>query len=164
LHETLLPVADHFEIRGKRVHRFRADPVQTDGELEHIVRVFSACIDFTHAIDHFTERYTATEIAHAHLVAVPIDLDRIAFAHDELVDTVIDYLLEEHVDAVLGMTSVSGPADVHSCSKAYMLERVERFYRLFVISYLCLRHFYLSSSLVKDYYLQFFLLSVAKTS
>jgi hypothetical protein len=45
--------------------------------------------------------------------------------HREFVDAVIDRLLEQHVDAVLGVRAAAEPADVHARAQADVLERGE---------------------------------------
>ena len=46
-------------------------------------------------------------------------------AHHEFVDGVIDRLLEQDVDAVLGVGAVAEPADVHARAEADVLEGAE---------------------------------------
>ncbi len=49
------------------------------------------------------ERDAAAVVAHAHGALGELDLDLLAEAHRELVDGVVDRLLEQDVDAVLGV-------------------------------------------------------------
>ena len=49
----------------------------------------------------------------------------LALAHHEFVDGVIDRLLEQDVDAVLGVGAIAEPADVHARAEADVLERAE---------------------------------------
>src|SRR5262249_37338892 len=52
-----------------------------------------------------------------------LDLDLPARAHREFVDGVVDRLLQEDVDAILGVAAVAEAADIHARPQADVLER-----------------------------------------
>jgi len=123
LHEVLFPVAYHLEFGRECVHCLRSDSVEAYGKLEYVIRVFSARIDFAHAVDDFTQGYPAAVIPHCYFASPSHDLDRIALAHDKLVYAVVDHFLEKHVNAVLRMASVAEsstyiPVRRRMCSRA----------------------------------------------
>ena len=71
------------------------------------------------------ERNAAAVVAHAHAALGELDLDLLALAHHELVDGIIDRLLEQHVNAILGVRAIAEPADVHAGPQPDVLERAE---------------------------------------
>src|SRR5690606_37850650 len=114
--ELELAVADalHLERGREGVDRLRADAVQADRELEHVVVVLAAGVDLADALDDLAERDAAPVVADLDRRAVAGDLDLLARAHDELVDRIVDDLLEHHVDAVGRVRAVAEAADVHA--------------------------------------------------
>ena len=107
----------------ERVDRLLADAVQTDGFLEGLAVVFRARVDDRDAVDEFAQRDAAAVIAHAHGAVIEFDFDLFALPHHELVDGIIDRLLEQNINAVLGVHAVAEPADIHAGTQADMLER-----------------------------------------
>ena len=57
-------IAAHQEILGEGVDRFGADAVKADAELEDVIVVFGAGVDFRNAIHDFAQRNAAAKIAH----------------------------------------------------------------------------------------------------
>ncbi len=108
-------------------------PFKPDRELEDVVVVLAAGVDLGDALDHLAERDAAAVVAHRDGLAVARDLDAAAGAHDEFVDRVVDDLLEQHVDAVVGVGAVADPADVHAGAQPDVRQRVEGLDRLFVV-------------------------------
>jgi len=49
----------------------------------------------------------------------------VAGSHDKFVHRVIDHLLDEHVDAVVGLRAVAQLADIHARTQPDMLPRRE---------------------------------------
>ena len=108
---------------GERVDGLLADAVETDGLLEGLGVVLRAGVDDRHALKDLAERNAAAVVAHAQGAIGESDLDLFAVAHRELVDGVIDGLLEQHIDAVLGVAAVAEAADVHARTQPDMLRR-----------------------------------------
>ena len=110
---ALAPAAD-LEVHREGVDRFGADTVQTHRELKDVVVVLAAGMHLRNTVDDLAERDTAAVVANRHRRPIAVDLDAAALAHDELVDGVVDDLLEQNVDAVVGMRAVADTADVHA--------------------------------------------------
>ena len=111
----------------KRVDGLGADAVEADAELENVVVVFRAGVDFGDAIHDFAQRNAAAEIAHADGVALDVDLHLLAVAHDEFVHGVVNDLLDQDVAAVVAIGAVADAADVHAGAQADVFEGGERF-------------------------------------
>ena len=109
----------------ERVDGLGAHAVHAHGELEALGVELAAGVQLAHAVHDLAERDAAPVVAHAARAAVPVELDLHAppVAHDELVDRVVDDLLQQHVDAVVVVAAVAGPADVHPEAQPDMLHR-----------------------------------------
>ena len=110
----------------QRVDRLGADAVEADAELEHLVVVFRAGVDLGNAVHHLAERDAAPEIAHADAVAVDLDVDLPAVAHDELVNRVVHDLLEQYVAAVVRVRAGADAPDIHARAEPDVLQRGQR--------------------------------------
>ena len=71
----------------------------------------------------FAERNPAAIIPNAHGVVFNGDFDLFSVPHDELIDRVVDDLFEQNVNPVVIVTSIPGPANIHTGSGANMLQR-----------------------------------------
>src|SRR5690606_34415105 len=107
---------------GEGVDGLLANTVETDRFLECLAVVLGTGVDDRDAVDELAERNAAAEVAHTDRALGEVDLDLLAVAHRELVDRVIDRLLEQHVNAVLGMGAIAQPADVHAGPQPDVLE------------------------------------------
>ena len=117
-----LAVAASLKTRAQGIHGFHADTVQSDRLLESLRVVLAARVEHADGLDELSLRYAAAIVAHADTqVVVDVHLDAAPGVHLELVDGVVDYLLQQHVDAVLGQLSVAQTADVHAWSGAHVL-------------------------------------------
>jgi len=83
-----------------------ADAVEADGLLEGLGVVFRASVDDGDAVHQLAQRDAAAVVADLDGAVGELDLDLAAAAHHEFVDGVIDGLLEQDVDAVLGVGAV----------------------------------------------------------
>ncbi len=110
---------------GEGVDGLLADAVEADGFLESLRVVFRAGVDDGDAVEDLAQRDAAAVVADAQGALGQLDLDLAAAAHGELVDGVVDRLLEEDVDAVLGVGAVAEPADIHARAEADVLGRAE---------------------------------------
>ena len=137
-------MAAHEEFLGEGVDGLGADAVEADAELEDIIVIFGAGVDFGNAIDHFAQGNAAAEIAHADRRAFDIDLHLLAVAHDEFVDGVIDDFLEEDITAVVVVRAVADPPDIHAGAQADVFEGGKRLDFAFVVNvFFILAHAYL---------------------
>jgi hypothetical protein len=110
---------------GEGVDRLLPDAVEADGLLEGLGIVLGAGVDDGDAVHQLAERDAAAIVADLDGAVGELDLDLAAAAHHELVDGIIDGLLEQDVDAILGVSAVAEPADVHAGAKADVLEGAE---------------------------------------
>ena len=108
-----LPHTLHHEFCAQCVDRLGAHTIQSDRLLERAAVVLAAGVDFGHAVDHLPQRNATAVVAHTHFVVLDRHLDGPSVPHGVLVDAVVDHLLQEHVDAVVGVLAVSQFPDVH---------------------------------------------------
>ena len=115
-------VGDDPELRGKGVDGLRAHAIETDAELEHVVVVLRTGVDHGYAVDDLAQRDSPTVVADADGRAIDGDVDLLAVSHDVFVDPVVYGLLEQDVDAIVGVGPVAKPADVHTWPEADVLQ------------------------------------------
>ena len=122
--ELAVAKAPHRELGGERVDGLGADAVETDGELEDVVVVLAAGVHHGDAFDELLERDAAPVVADGD---APLrrerDVDAAATSHDEFVDAVVDYLLEQDVDTVVRVAAVAHAPDVHPGAQPDVLQR-----------------------------------------
>ena len=119
-------MAAHVKFFGKRVDRLRADAVQADAELEHVVVIFRARVNLRHALDDFAQGNATAEIANAHARALDLDVHLFAVAHDVFINGVIHDLLEQDVATVVLIGPVADSPDVHARAQANVFKAGER--------------------------------------
>ena len=141
LHEFAAAMAAHQEFPGQGVDGLGADAVEADAELEDVVVVFGAGVDFGDAIHHLAQGDAASEIADGDGVALDVKLHFLAVAHDEFVHRVINDLLDQDVAAVVAVGAVPDAADVHAGAQADVFQGGERFdFALVVNMFFALGH------------------------
>ena len=117
-----LAVALHLEAGTEGVDGLHAHAVESYALLEGLGVVFSARVEHAHGLHELSLRDSAAVVAHAHgLVVFNVYLNPVAGVHLELIDTVVDDLLEQHVDSVFGQRAVAESADIHARSGAHVL-------------------------------------------
>ena len=99
------------EVGREGVDGLGADAVEPDGLL--VVELASG-VEYADRIHHLAERDAASEVAYAYRAALDGDLHLTSETGGELVYGVVDYLFEQHIDAVIRAASVPEPADIHS--------------------------------------------------
>ena len=112
-------------IERERVDRLLADAVEPDRLLEGLAVVFRPGVDDRDTVHELPERDATAVVADLDAAFGDLDLDLPALPHHELVDGVIDRLLEEDVDAILGVRAVAEPSDIHAWTETDMLQRAE---------------------------------------
>ena len=112
----------YLEVGAEGVHRLHTHTVQTHALLESLGVVLAAGVQHGHGFYEFAQGDAASVVtdAAAQLVGDAY-FDAFSGAHLELVDTVVDDFLEEHVDAVLGMGTVTQSAYVHAGAGTHVL-------------------------------------------
>ena len=127
-----LAVAHRARRKGARkvVHGLDAHAVQAHGLLEGrallVVVILATGVHHAHGRRKRVERNAPPVVAHRHDVILDRDVDLVAEAVHVFVDRVVGHLLDQHVDAVVGLRAVAEFADVHARAKAHMLARGER--------------------------------------
>ena len=114
------------ELTREHVHGLDAHAVQAHGLLEGRAAVLAARVHLGNGRRQRLERNAAAEVAHRDDVVLDRDVDLAPGAHDELIDRVIDDLLDQHVDAVVGLRAVAQFADVHARAQADVFPRRQR--------------------------------------
>ena len=110
------------EVGRKRVDGLGADAVEPHAELEDVVVVFGTGVDDRDALDDFAEGNAAAVVADLDSPLVDLDVDLLATAHDELINGIVDDLLEQYVDAIVGIGTRAEPTDVHAGPQADVFE------------------------------------------
>ena len=114
-----------FEIGGEGVDSLQTYAVEAYRLLEGRRIVFAAGVHFRRHIDERAQRYAAAVVAHRCRECVNIDGNLPAEAHHIFVDGVVEYFLEQHIDAVVGIRAVAELADVHAGAPLYVFLPVE---------------------------------------
>ena len=114
LEKLAVPERHDPEMRGKAVDRLGAHAVEPHAELEHIVVVFCAGIDYRHAFDDFAQRDSPPEVPYRNDIFFDGNFHLFAEPHDEFVYRIINHFLDQHVNAVVGVGTVAQPANIHS--------------------------------------------------
>ena len=111
----------HLELRAQGVHRLDTHTVQSDRLLEGLRVVLAAGVQHGDSLDELALRDAAAVVAHGDAEVV-LDgyLYAVAGVHLELVDTVVNNLLQQHVDAVFGQRTVAQASDVHAGAGSHM--------------------------------------------
>ena len=124
LERTHLAVAIrlHLEVCREGVHRLHTHAVQTHALLERLRVVLAAGVEHTDCLNELALRYATTIVAHRHTqTVVDVYLYALAGVHLELVDRVVDDLLQQHIDTVLGQLSVAQATDIHTWTCTHVL-------------------------------------------
>ena len=101
------------------VHGFQAHTVEAHAGCEDRRVVLGAGVQLRNGVDKAAQGDAATIVAyHGRAVFYHFHFYALAKALVELIDTVVDALFEEHVDAVFGVRSVAKATDVHTGSGA----------------------------------------------
>ena len=109
----------------KHIDGLDADSVQSDGLLEGRTAVLAAGIHLADGRSEGLERNAAPVVADSHDVVLDRHVDLLAGAHDELIDRVVHHLLDQDVNAVVGLRAVAQLADIHTRPQPDMLPRRE---------------------------------------
>ena len=122
----------------KRIHRLQTHSVQTNRLLVALGVIFTSGVQDAHRPYHRAERNASSEVPHCRLLLRHRYLDLLSEAHGELVDRVVHHFLEEHVDTVSLIVSVTESSDVHSRALADMLHALHGpDVVVCVVNYLC---------------------------
>ena len=97
----------HGKERREGIDGFGTDTVQADRFLEGLAVVFTAGVEYRNHFHQFTQRNTASVVAHANPSVLDIHFNHFSFPHTELINGVVDTLLDKHIDTVVGVTSVA---------------------------------------------------------
>ena len=140
LGKLAIAMAAHEKVFRQRVDGFRADAVEADAELKHLVIVFRAGVDLGNAVHHLAQRDAAPIIAHADAAVGDLDLDLLAVAHDVFVNRVVHDLLEQDVAAVVRVRAGADAPDIHARAQPDVLQRGQRLDLALVVNVLFVGH------------------------
>ena len=118
-------VAGYQEITTQGIHRLDTHTIQTHGFLKRLAIVFSAGIHLARHIHDLTQRDTTAIIPHGYRTFLDSHLDTFAVPHHVLVDRVIQHLLQQHIDTIIGIATVPQFSDIHTGTPADMLHPVQ---------------------------------------
>ena len=110
------------------VDRLKPDAIEPDRLLEDLVVVLRTGIHRAYSLGKRALRDTSTVVADgdvAMLILVDRDVDVLTVPHRILVDGVVDHLLEEDVDTIIGSSTVAQLTDVHTGTEPDVLHRIE---------------------------------------
>ena len=106
----------------KGVHRLQTHTVQTHGLLIALRVILSARVEDADRLDHGIQRNASSEVPYGNLLLCHGDLYLLSETCGELVDRVVHNLLEQHVDTVCRIVTLSKGSDVHTRSEPDMLD------------------------------------------
>ena len=124
----LIAVGGDRHTGGEGIDRLEANAIEPDRLLEDLVVVLGTGIHRAYGLGEGALGDASPVVADgdvAMLLLVDRDVDVLAVPHRVLVDGVVDHLLEEDVDAVVGSCAVAQLADVHTGTEPDVLHRVE---------------------------------------
>ena len=125
VHLSVAHAADG-ETAAQRIDGLEAHSVQSHAGGVHVVVILSASIELRDGGDQRLQGDAASVIADRSRKVFPyLNLYTLAVTLVEFVDTVVDGLLQKHIDAVFGMGSVAQPSDVHTGADADVLHVIE---------------------------------------
>ncbi len=139
-----LAVTLHLEVGAEGIDGLHTDAVEAYALLECLRVVFAAGVEHRYGLNELALRNAAAVVANADAQVVgDVNLEPVAGLHLKLIDRVVDDLLEQHVDAVLGQRTVAQTADIHAGTRTDVLHIAQ--VANVVISILCglyfLRHY-----------------------
>ena len=116
----------HFETAAQGIHRLDTNPIQTDTLLERLGIVLTTGIQLTDRLNELALRNTPAIVADAHTkIVFDGHFNLLSGSHLELVDAVVHHFLQEDVDTVIVLLSVTQPADVHTRTDTDVFHVVE---------------------------------------
>ena len=118
LGDARLPLTErlHTEPTAQRVHRLGTHAIQSYRLLEYLTVVLGSRIQLADGIHHLTQRYATPVVADTHLALAKVDghVNPAAKPRRELIDSVVYYLLDEDIDAVVVRRAIAQLADIHT--------------------------------------------------
>ncbi|MPN02092.1 hypothetical protein SDC9_149305 [bioreactor metagenome] len=91
--------------------------------MENIIVILGTGVDLRDALNDFPQRYAAPKVPHCDILTLNLDLDFLSKPHDELIDCIIDDLFYENVTAIIIVSPVTNPPDVHAGTQPDVLQR-----------------------------------------
>ena len=121
---TVTPAA-HLKVKAQRIHSLKAHAVQTHALLESLAVKLTAGIQHAHSLHKLALRDSAPVVTHRYPARVrKLYLYALAGIHAELIHAVVNDLLEQHIDSVIGCRAVAQLAYVHTRTRTDMLHIV----------------------------------------
>ena len=118
----------HLKMRTQRINGLHAHTIQSDGFLESLRIVLTTRIQHADSLNHLALRNASAIVSDRDAeVVFDIDFYAVASLHLELVDGVVDDLLQQHIDAILGKRAVAQSSDIHARTQANVLSACQGF-------------------------------------
>ncbi len=110
----------------QRIDGFQTHTIETYAFLEHLVIIFSTSVQLTDGFHQFALRNASTIVTHPHaLLFGQVNIYAFSKIHSELIYTVVDDLLHQHVDAILCMRPIAQSTNIHARTHAHVLHVVQ---------------------------------------
>ena len=122
---THLPftIAAHLESAAQGIDGLHTHAVQTDRLLESLRVELSAGVQDADGVDELSLRDASSIVTNRHTqVILDGHLNTVAGLHLELVDGVVEHLLQQHIDTVVGLGAVVKLSDIHTRAQTDMLQ------------------------------------------
>ena len=99
----------------KSIHSLHTYSIKTYTFLECLAIVLTTRIEYAHCLNQLALRDTTTIVTHTYtLVIGHLNLDTLAGMHLKLVNTVIDDFLQQHVDTIIILRTITQFTNVHT--------------------------------------------------
>ena len=136
LPDLSVAIGMRLEMAAQCIHRLQTYTVQANTLLESLGVILATGVQHGHSLHQFALRYATAIVADAGTqVVLDVHFYALASIHLELVDTVVNDLLQQHIYAILCLLAIAQATDVHARSGADMLHVREMPDIAFVVSY-----------------------------
>ena len=116
-------IASHLKTAAQGIHGLHTHTVQTDRLLESLRVELSAGVQDANGVDELSLRDASSVVTNRHpKIILDGYLDTVASLHLELVDRVVEHLLQQHIDTVVGLGAVVKLSDIHTWTQTDMLQ------------------------------------------
>ncbi len=104
------------KISRECIYCFRSDAIQTNSFFKNLGIVFCTGIYFADTFVHFTQRHAPAEISDANFLFVYSNFDGFSMTHYILINRVVNYLFDEHINTIIMRTAIAQFTNVHARS------------------------------------------------
>ena len=116
-------IAAHLETAAQGIDGLDTHTVQTDRLLESLRVELSAGVQDADGVDEFSLGDASSIVTNRHpKIILDGHLNTVAGLHLELVDRIVEHLLQQHIDTVVGLGAVVKLSDIHTRTQTDMLQ------------------------------------------